>query len=1348
MENTIRFGSLHNHTTYSFNDAVAEPEELVKRAAELGCPALEISDHGSCAGWIKFYKACIANNIDPILGVEAYVMEKVTESSEEDSEDDVTAAAALKPVRQHLNVMAKNYEGYQMLSEMVTESYRNMDSRHFPITEKDNLLRHFGPGSEGHGNVVATSACVSGVIADKLLFNHRITEKIAKLRAKQEALGITSSPEETIRAYEEYQAQIKKDKERLKELKALASTKTAAREKKVERMPEGPEKEEAARQLAADRESYAKAAADAKELGDTILFFQSELKALKPDYDKAKKSIAAVDKYEAQIEELKSLMKPQEQLEAEAKNEIRWYVECFGEGNFFIELQYHGFENEEYVYTTELRLAKEMKVPYVAANDTHMVSSLDVMKRELIANARYISSSAPKWKEFSEAESELYLKADDELVNALEKIIGRKDALIALSNVGKIATMCKGFRLPETKHYPEWPDADNYLLGLIEKGKHERYGETVPAEVQERLDYEYSVIKKMGYSAYFCLVADFIDAAKKSDTNSIEIGPGRGSAAGSVVAYVTGITERIDPLQYDLMFERFLNPERVSMPDIDTDFSAHARDFAINYVKGKYGNVTGIMTIGTMKARKALDYAAKLHAIQKGLDKGTFADKAAAMKSMLADAQSELSSITEQVANKFATDIDALEICKKAELMEGIPSNFGRHAAGIIIGDSTPLSSIAPIMMVPTSDGTMEPAIQADMNEVEGDLHLLKMDFLGLTNLDVITMTMRMVTEATGTVIDPYAIPFEEEVFEGIYAAGNTNFVFQFESDGMKKMLRSFTATDKKGIRFEDLVMLVAAYRPGPMQYLDGIIEVKTGKRKASYAIPELEPILKDTYGAVIYQEQVIRICQQLAGYSLAQADNVRKFMSKKKMDKLVHEKESFVTGDPKRGIPGCVAKGIDKEKAEKLFDELIEFGNYAFNKSHAALYAFVSYITAYLKYHYPKEFLSAAISTYGDKLTQFSRDCETFGIKVYGPDINESGEYFKPYGEGIIYGLRSIVGVSAPAAKIVEEREANGQFTSLEDFVTRCMPDKTTAEGLAYSGAFKAFTANRTQLAEYLQKYRDLVKKHAGLVAKRDEAAKALTTIEGEDAQAKAFAAMENILGEIKLASAVLEGTSFDTVEPEPTRSILELETKTLKSWVSANPLDDYAEEDFTANGCTPVETAVAGFGTFGGAVSEVTELKTRARGEKFCVFTLTDHTGSLNVMLPPSDYERYKDSIKVGEIIKVQGKVGEIIKVQGKVSEKVIESGDSVETELQLVIKKCWTGAIKPAVKKKVLYIKCGEGFGYIDTYEKVEAHRAGQGEGGYMFVITDGITAHRGTFRVSGDICADTSLECRLA
>lgn len=1339
--NTIRFGAIHNHTTYSFNDAVADPEALVKRAAELGCPALEISDHGSCAGWIKFYKACLSSNIEPILGVEAYVMENAPESAEEDSEDEVTAAAALKPVRQHLNVMAKNYEGYQMVSEMVTGSYKNMDTRHFPITTKANLMSHFGPGTQGHGNVVATSACISGVIADKLLYNYRIGEKIAKLEAKQAALGITSSPEDTIRAYEEYQAQIARDKETLKELKALAATKTAAREKKVERMPEGPEKEEARKALAADRESYAKAAADAKELGEAVIFLQSEMKALKPDYDRARKALAAVQKYEGQIGELKSLMKPQEQMEAEAREEIRWYQECFGEGNFFIELQYHGFENEEYVYTTELRLAKEMKVPYVAANDTHMVSRLDVMKRELIANARYISSSAPKWKEFGDAESELYLKSDDELVAALEKIIGRKDALIALSNVGKIAAMCKGFRLPDTKHYPEWPDADEYLLGLIEKGKRARYGEDIPEEIEKRIEYEYSVIKNMGYSAYFCLVADFIEKAKASDVNSIEIGPGRGSAAGSVVAYVTGITERIDPLQYDLMFERFLNPSRVSMPDIDTDFSAHARDFAISYVKEKYGNVTGIMTVGTMKARKALDYASKLHAISKGLDKGTFADRAAAMKAMLADAQSELSSIVGEVAKKFSDDIDALEIFKKAELMEGIPSNFGRHAAGIIIGDSTPLSSIAPIMMVPASDGTIEPAIQADMGEVEGDLHLLKMDFLGLTNLDVITMTMRMVTEKYGTVIDPYSIPFEEEVFEGIYANGNTNFVFQFESDGMKKMLRNFTAADKKGIRFEDLVMLVAAYRPGPMQYLDGIIEVKTGKREAAYDIPELEPILKDTYGAVIYQEQVIRICQQLAGYSLAQADNVRKFMSKKKMDKLVHEKESFVSGDPERGIPGCVANGIDRAKAEKLFDELIEFGNYAFNKSHAALYAFVSYITAYLKFHYRKEYLSAAISTYGEKLPQFSSDCETFGIKVYGPDVNESGEYFKPYKDGIIYGLRSIVGVSAPAAKIVEEREANGRFASLEDFVTRCMPDKTTAEGLAYSGALKAFTANRTQLAEYLQKYRDLVKKHAGLVAKRDEAAKALAGIEGEGAQAKAFAAMENLLGEIKLASAVLEGTGFTGSEPEPTRSVLELEMKTLKSWVSANPLDDYSEKDFTSSGCSPVESAAAGFGTFGGAVSEITELKTRAKGEKFCVFKLADHTGSLSVMLPPSDYERYKDAIRVGEIIKVQGKV----------SEKLIENGDSVETELQLVIKRCWTGAVKPTAKAadKILYIKTlDEGFGYIDAYEKAEAHRAKQGEAGYRFVLTDGVTVHPGTFRVSGDICADTGLECRLA
>lgn len=407
------------------------------------------------------------------------------------------------------------------------------------------------------------------------------------------------------------------------------------------------------------------------------------------------------------------------------------------------------------------------------------------------------------------------------------------------------------------------------------------------------------------------------------------------------------------------------------------------------------------------------------------------------------------------IEESFGGNEIAAEILRRAELLEGLTTSFGKHAAGIIIGDGSALENYIPIMCTVDKDGEKSFVIQADMVQAEAQLGFIKMDFLGLKNLNIISYCMQEIMKNKGEVIDQYHLPFEDEVFKNIFAEGDTNFVFQFESAGMKRMLKEFKPTC-----FEDIILLVACYRPGPMQFLQdegnsvNVIKVKNGITPVTYLVPELEPILKDTYGGIIYQEQVMTICVQLAGYSIAQADEVRRYMSKKKTDKLEHEKPVFIYGDESRGIPGCVAKGIPADKADELFTMMEDFGRYAFNKAHAACYALVSYNTAYLKYHYFREYMCGAMTEQGDKTAQLVEDCRKRHVRIYAPDINISDVNFHLYQDGIIFGLTNIKQVNNFAEKIIEERKENGVFNSIEDFVQRMRPDAGALEALCMSGA------------------------------------------------------------------------------------------------------------------------------------------------------------------------------------------------------------------------------------------------------------------------------------------------------
>ena len=659
--------------------------------------------------------------------------------------------------------------------------------------------------------------------------------------------------------------------------------------------------------------------------------------------------------------------------------------------------------------------------------------------------------------------------------------------------------------------------------------------------------------------------------------------------------------------------------------DIDTDFSGHARELSINYVKEKYGQraVAGIMTKGTMAAKKALTYAPKLLGNELYGDIKHFNKLGAQMRSLLTKADAKLADVNEAIKNEFADNKEALRILEYANQLEGCLINYGQHAAGLIAIQKDEVEDFIPLMALKDQETKQYDTfvIQADMIEAEAQLGFIKFDFLGLKNLNTITLAMDMIKRNYGVTIDPYNLPFEEEVFKNIFSKGDTNFVFQFESDGMKRMLKDFKPTS-----FEDIILLVACYRPGPMQYLTdegesvNVIKVKNGIEPAKYLIPELEPILKDTYGGLIYQEQVMRICTDLAGYTLAEADNVRKYMSKKKADKLAKERVKFVNG--------CKNNHIDAAKADELFDQMMDFASYAFNKSHAAAYALVSYITAWLKYNYSKEYLCAAMTEQPDKTANFIEDCKRYSIEVYRPDINNSMENYSPYEDGIIVGLSAIKGCQEGAIQVVEERD-NGLYESLEDFIVRVPLRSDNLKAMILSGAFDTFISNREDAVEYALSYAPLKKKES-------ETLKAIEDIKADESlEDKAKA--RKLKGKEKSLNDTQEDLkSLPKISNIPNnKANLIYESEYIGMWLSGNPLDNRDTKGYKdINKWAHQDNC-----KIAGVISETKKIVTK-NGDNMAICTIIDKAmNSAKLVIFPQAYEEFKPLLEEGSCIGVQG-------------------------------------------------------------------------------------------------------------
>jgi DNA polymerase-3 subunit alpha len=827
---------------------------------------------------------------------------------------------------------------------------------------------------------------------------------------------------------------------------------------------------------------------------------------------------------------------------AAAKNKALELNAIFGDGNFYLELQDHGISDQKTVNAGLIRIHDETKIPLVITNDAHYLKQSDAYAQDVlmcIQTGKTVDD--PDRMRFET--DEFYLKSEAEM-RALFP-----DYPEAADNTVKIAEMCNmefefgRYHLPEFKLPEGFHSSKDYLEKLCLEGFEKRYGPD-RLEVRAQLDYELQMIERMGFTDYFLIVSDFTAYAKNS---GIPVGPGRGSAAGSVVSYCLGITD-VDPIKYNLYFERFLNPERVSMPDIDMDFCERRRGEVIDYVKRKYGedHVAQIVTFNTLKAKNAVRNVAKALAL-------TFAEEnelAKAIPNRLNIKLEEALKISKPLRNMYEDDNRIQRVIDTAMALEDMPKDSGTHAAGVVI-TKRPVYEYVPLTLS-KKDGSI--ATQYVMTTLE-ELGLLKMDFLGLRNLTVIHDAEREI-QKTEPDFSVKNIPDDDKETYAMLAAGKTSGVFQMESAGITAVC---TGLGPKSI--EDITAIIALYRPGPMDSIPQFLENNAHPERITYKHPMLEPILKVTYGCIVYQEQVIEIFRKLGGFSLGQADMIRRAMSKKKQAEIQKERQTFIDGDPARNICGAIANGIDREIAASIYDEILDFANYAFNKAHAVSYAIVSYQTAYLKCHYPKQYMAALMSSVLDspeKVSEYTAECRDMGIALLSPDVNESEDNFTVAGDHIRYGLVAVKNIGRGLIRaVMAERAAGGKFKSFEDFCDRMYGNDLNSralESLIKCGGFDSLGANRRQLMQVSTLVLDSV----------------------------ADKRRKNIEGQIDFFGMTEEEPSFRIRLPDvpeyPRRELIAMEHEVTGLYLSGHPMDEYRDAAKSV-GAAPIGEIMADF-------------------------------------------------------------------------------------------------------------------------------------------------------------------------
>ena len=927
----------------------------------------------------------------------------------------------------------------------------------------------------------------------------------------------------------------------------------------------------------------------------------------------------------------------------EAKEVAYRYERCFGKGNFFLELQDHGIPEQKLVNQQLLRMSQETGIELVATNDVHYTNAEDAEPHDILLCLQTGKKLADEDRMRYEG-GQYYVKSEEEMKSLFPY------ALQALENTQKIADRCHveiEFGHTKVPHFevPEGYDSWTYLNKLCHEGLDKRYGADAPKYLQ-KLDDELAVIKNMGYVDYFLIVWDFIHYAREHD---IMVGPGRGSAAGSLVSYTTGITD-IDPVRYNLIFERFLNPERVSMPDIDVDFCFERRQEVIDYVVEKYGKdcVTQIVTFGTLAARGVIRDVGRVMDLPYN-----FVDTIAkAIPNELGITIDKALVMNPELRGMYESDESVKKLIDMSRRLEGLPRHTSMHAAGVVISQK-PMDEYVPLSRA--SDGTI--TTQFTMTTIE-ELGLLKMDFLGLRTLTVIQNAVRLAEKSSGKKIDMNAIDYNDKKVLDSLGTGKTDGVFQLESAGMKNFMKEL-----KPQSLEDVIAGISLYRPGPMDFIPAYIKGKDHPESITYDCPELVPILAPTYGCIVYQEQVMQIVRDLAGYTWGRSDLVRRAMSKKKGKVMEQERKNFVYGNPEENVPGCIARGIDEKVANKIYDNMIDFAKYAFNKSHAAAYAVVAYQTAYLKYYYPVEFMAALMTSVLDntsKVSEYIYTCRQMGIAILPPDINEGEGGFSVSGQAIRYGLSAIKSIGRPVIDaIVEERKIRGPFTTLKDFITRLSGrevNKRTIENFIKAGALDGLEGNRRQKMMIYGSLLDALNQE-----KKTTMAGQMTLFDIAPEEDKAEY-------EIKLPN----------VEEYDKEVLLGFEKEVLGIYISGHPLEEYMERlkkntnavttDFVLDEETGTLKVSDGAKVrIGGMITDKV-IKYTKSNKAMAFITLEDLVGTVEIIIFPKDYERYAKYLENDAKVFVEGRVTAEEDRNGKlICEKII-SFDEVKRELWL--------------------------------------------------------------------------------
>lgn len=1175
------YGILHAHTMFSIHDSAQTPEDLVLRAKELGVHNVTLTDHGTMLGLDAFMEAGEKHGVNAIPGIEMYLEN-----------------------REHFLLIARDYAGYKQISKALKEANRHQLKKGrliFPCLPYDSLKEIFS----GSDHVIATSACIAGPVGRVLLEGKRSEKQLNTLMEKAHVLKADYETWDT--AKKEYLTYVDAEKKLKLERKEYAAyTKKAYL-------------------LQTQKDLKKKAIYEAAI--DMIQKIDTELEDVKENRRTSKKTVDRLknraDKYFKVIDELKGISRVDDhELYEKAKEKALEYKAIFP--LFYLELQNHGMEDENLVMQKLCQISEETGIPVIAGNDAHMARPGDEEARQIL---RYNYFS--KHQDLNEADKKLYVYGEQDIHKAIADIVGSKYADLAVKNT-EILSTCH-VKLPNEPHYPK-SSSEHTFKELIDEGvQRMKAAHEWTKEHEERLQHEVCVIKEMGYVEYHMIVWDYCRMIrtlsvvpekelpymprdfskigawiqKKGFRSGYVRTPGRGSAAGSLVCYLLQITN-IDPLKYGLLFDRYLNPERVSMPDIDTDVKRCLRPYIIKYLKWKYGDnaICSIMTQNMYGARNAIlmagrDRASELY--------GSLKEHALKEKEYLHCNTLKLTNIFDETPNihladydekfhkMYGADQEKIIIWKRAKLIEGKLSGTGIHAGGVVIADNGDIGAYVPLAW---QEEKKVWASQCDMGHLEKK-GLLKMDLLGLKTQDVNSEALQLIEKHHGKLIDLDQVEAEPEVFKAIFWSGRTNSVFQFESQGMKDMLKRFRPES-----IEDLILLVAMYRPGPMQFIDQVISVKQGEKKPVYETEELIPILSKTYGAIVYQEQVMQIFQSLAGYSLGQADIVRKAMSKKKNDVLARERRAFIYGDSARHIEGCISKGIAKDAADKIFDEMTEFAKYAFNKSHAAAYAIISYQTAWLKHHYPAEFY-CAIMNHEEALEPVFEDCRYDGITILPPCINRSYYEFTIEKGAIRYGFSKIKGIgNRTYPDLITKRRSgkwkNQPYQSMPDFFQRTMETsvlpKRIVEPLIRAGAFDTFTTDRKWLLTACENIYN--------------------------------AKTENLNAFLALITHLFEGTPGKRDK----KWNIEQEHELLGTFLSDDPFKKYkAEETY---GCVPIEQISPGYHKIMGYL-ESEEVKTTRNGNVMHILHLIGRKQTIDVCI----MAKHDCAAYIGSIVQISG-------------------------------------------------------------------------------------------------------------